>query len=274
MPDDAIATASAPAAPASDAGVVGAKPAATVAKPGETGKPAGKPEGALPAEVHPAVLEERQRAQKYLEMVSEVYVLDDQGQPIGVRPELVEKVRAEIAQRVPAAPAVDQQQEKERAIAQYAAETGLLPEQIRFIFDAATAVAEARINEANEPLVRSSVDSVKAGILASGEVPADAVPFVTRWIDEAYKINPRALLTQKGRETALRQALGDFLLSRIRERRKGVAAPRVANAPAGAPMLQRPRPGSSTGTPSSDEQNVRAKLGLKPAYTENTPTEG
>lgn len=273
MLDETVGTAPVAAASAPDAGDIGAPVAGITAKPGEQGKPAGRPAGTLPEDVHPAVAEERERAKQYRAMVEEVYVLDNQGNPIGVRPDLIERVREELGSAQGPQPGYqpDPEAQVESMLDDFARESGLLPEQVRLIFRIASAVAEQKNAEASEPLLRSSVDSVKANILASGEVPSEAVPYVSKWIDEAYKINPRALLSPRGRETALRQALGDYLLTQIRRRRSG--QPRVSNAPAGAPRMLRPRPGAAGAAPSSDEQSIRTKMGLTPTYTDNTPRE-
>lgn len=249
------------APPAAGADIPPAQDAATGAK-----VDAGKPGGPLPQDVHPAVLEERERAKKYRDIASQAFEFDDAGNVTGIRPELVDQVRQYLPQQ-PQQPAEDTQVQLDRRLQEYADRVGLLPEQVKGILGLVNAVVQQQVADAQRPLLQSSAEQVKAALATSGEIPKNAVPYVTRWVDEAFAANPTAALTREGRDTILRQALGEYVLTYLRQRRQ---APGATGA---APPMLRPAAGPATTGPSPEEQELRVKMGLPATYTKHTPRE-
>lgn len=243
-----------------------------VGPPPEAGAP---PEptvpGALSPEALAAVQEERQRAQKYRDIASQAYVFDDQGQLVGIRQEFADQVIAQYGQ--PAEPArPDAEARLEKVVEAFASQYGMLPDQVRGIIQLVNSMVQEQTREVTAPLYESNLDQMKTNLIASGVIPQAASPYIDRWIGEALRANPRAAATQTGRETILRQAVGEYALGLLRRRAATSATP--ANPANISPTLLRPTPGGVAPVVSLDEQAVRQKLGLPAAYTANTPTEG
>lgn len=138
----------------------------------------------------------------------------------------------------------------------------MLPEQVRGLIGLFEGMFRARFEEMASPLFETSIEGMKQSLIASGEVPAAAAPFIDKWVQEARRANPRATLTQKGRETILRQALGEYALSLLRARNRGR---RPASPAANSPTLLRPTPAGGAGqVPVGEEATLRAKMGLNP----------
>jgi len=232
------------------------------AQPGD-GKPKGQP---LSPEVHAAVTEERARSARYRGALEQLVVMDEQGEIVGLRPEVVEHVRTQIA-AAPAAPTSDPEVAYRARIGEWATKLGFLPEQVEGVVTLAEAIARNIVSQETEPMVSANIESMKAGLIASDVVPKEAATFVAKWVDRARTMNARALLTPQGRETVLRQAIGEYYIQKARG---------GGRAPAGVPTpaMLRPSPGAQPGAqPTADEAAIRAKLGLTPAYTANTPRE-
>ncbi len=205
--------------------------------------------GPLPEDVHPAVKAERERAKRYRQMLERVFTLDEQGRPVGYNPEFLAHLESSLAQQPVAADPYSSYRQK---LSEWATARGFLPEQVEAIVELAEAIADRRANEITAPILEASIEQLRVGLIQSGVVPKEAAPYVAKWIDTARRINPRALLTRQGRETVIRQALGDWYL---RQARSG-------GAKAAPPPQLKPSPGPSRPTPSSEEAQIRAKLGL------------
>jgi len=236
------------------------------ALPGEPGSPEATPAGTLPPDVHPAVTAERQRAQRYRGIASQVYEFNEQGAVIGYNPAFLEKIAGAGVAARPGTAEITPEAAYQASVQKWAENLGFAPEQVDGIIRLAEAIADQRVNEATGGLYESSNESLKAQLISSGDVPPQAAPFVAKWMDQAFKVNPRAAMSREGRETVLRQALGEYALRSIRARRSGT------RSPAPAPSMLRPAPGpGGQATPSADEQLVRRKLGLAPGFTASTP---
>jgi len=248
-------------------GVQPAPPAPASAPPvtGDVTPGGEKPEGTLEPEVHAAVKAERTRAQQYRQTLEQLVTFDDQGQITGLRPEVVEHVAGQLRAE-PAAPATDPEVAYQSRIRDWSAKLGFLPEQVEGVVTLAQAIAEQIVDERTGPMQDSSIDTIKANLIASDAVPKEAASFVAKWVDTARKINPRALLTSQGRETVLRQAVGEYYLRRAR----GVTTP--AGGGGLTPSMLRPGAGPASGaTPTLEEQEIRRKMGLSVSYTDQTP---
>lgn len=232
-----------------------------------------KPAGALSPEALAAVQEERQRAQKYRDIASQAYVFDDQGQLVGIRQDFAEQVISQYGDtRQPADTArPDAEARLERVVEAFASQYGMLPDQVRGIIQLVNSMVQEQTREVTAPLYESNLDQMKTNLIASGVIPQAASPYIDRWIGEALRANPRAAATQTGRETILRQAVGEYALGLLRRRAATSATP--ANPANISPTLLRPTPGGGVPVVSLDEQAVRQKLGLPAAYTANTPME-
>lgn len=248
-----------------------ARPAAQPADGGVQPGAEGRPEGALPEDVHPAVREERERAQRYRAALEEVYVLDANGQPVGIRREFADHVQSQLQPAGGPEPDAARNARVDAAVTQFADKYGLLPEQVRGFVELARQIAADEFASGSQPLYEQSIEGMKAALIASGEVPREAAPHIDRWVAEAVKANPRAALTPAGRETILRQALGEYALLAIRRRR----AVRPASSAANTPTLLRPTPGGVRGpAPTPEEAVLRKRMGLPEHFTEHTPKEG
>lgn len=270
MPDELSSTSAAEAA-ASAEGEDRAQPVQP--QPGEE-QPAATPE-TLPPDVHPAVREAREKTRYYRDLAGEAFIFDANGNVVGIRGEFAEQVRQQFAADQPPAAAPDDVAARmDRVANAFAAQHGLLPDQVKGIIQLVGSIVQSQASELNAPLYESVFDQMKASMIASGEVPPQAAPFVERWVGEAYRTNPRAALTAAGRETILRQAVGEYALSLLRRRRAAGGA-QLASPAAGAPPMLRPTPGQPGGPVLSDaERNLRQKMGLPATYTAMTPKEG
>jgi len=232
--------------------------------------------GTLPEAVHPAVTAERERAQYYRNLASEAFIFDAQGQVVGIRAEFAQQVREQMGEGPSAteARAGDAEARMERVVQSFAQQHGLLPEQVRGIIQLVGSIVQSQSAELNAPLYESVLDQMKASMIGSGEVPKEAAPFIERWVAEAYRVNPRAALTATGRETILRQAVGEYALTLLR-RRRAAGGGRPASPAAGTPPMLRPTPGG-VGAPvmGDEERALRRKMGLPETFTANTPREG
>ena len=260
MADDITATPAVPGAQPATPAPASAPPVAGDVTPGSE-----KPEGTLEPEVHAAVKAERQRAQQYRSTLEQLVTFDDQGQITGLRPEVVEHVKGQL-QAAPAAPTTDPEAAYQSRIREWSTKLGFLPEQVEGVVTLAQAIAEQIVDERTGPMQDSSIETVKANLIASDAVPKEAASFVAKWVDTARKINPRALLTTQGRETVLRQAVGEYYLRKAR----GVTTP--AGGGGLTPSMLRPGAGPPSGaTPTLEEQDIRRKMGLPVSYTDQTP---
>ncbi|MDR7534553.1 MAG: hypothetical protein QN162_14625 [Armatimonadota bacterium] len=214
-------------------------------------------QGTLPPEVHPAVKAERERAKRYRQMVEAVFVLDDQGNPVDYNPNFVARLQEQLGAGAREASAADPMAAYRSQLEEWARANGFLPEQVEAIASLAEAIASRQAQEIAAPILEASIEQLKAALIQSEVVPREAAPFVARWIDRARQINPRALLTRQGRETVLRQALGEYYLQTQQARK----APGTG-APPAPPAMLRPTPGPSRSAPAAEEAQIRAKLGL------------
>lgn len=235
--------------------------------PSEPGdQPESAAAGTLPEDVHPAVREERERARKYREFAEQAFVFDAQGNVKGIREDFARQVSTALGGARPAD--AEPSPRYQKLIDSFADRMGLLPNQVEAFVELAEAIAVSRVEESQGPFYSTSADVIKQQLIASGDVPAKAAPYVAKWIDESFKLNPKAAMTPAGRETILRQAIGEYVLRESRSRRGNVRP--AAGAP--APVMLGPKPGNpGVRTPDIDEQRLRSRLGLPPTYTENTP---
>lgn len=264
------------AAPAAHVEVVESYPAERVEVVDDSGLPAesgtAAPKGTLPPDVHPAVAAERTRAQRYRSIAAQVYEFNDQGEVVGYNPKFLEQIAAgagAAARPGGGAEPIDPGAAYQAQVGKWAEALGFAPEQIHGIIQLAEAIADQRVNEATGGLYESTSETLKQQLISSGDVPPEAAPFVAKWMDQAFKVNPRAAMSTAGRETVLRQAVGEYALRRIRGAR--AANPATRRTPA-APSMLRPGPGTGNQINADpNEQLIRRKLGLPAGYTELTP---
>lgn len=233
----------------------------------------GRPEGTVPDDAHPALREERERYRTLRTLAEQAYVFDQQGNVLGLREDFLRENAARLSPQAgspAAAPAEAAEARTARLIDEYATQYGLLPEQVKGFIGLARQIAAEEAATANRPLFDTAVSQMKAALVSSGEVPAAAAPYVEKWLGEAVRANPRAALTPEGRETIVKQALGDYVLTYLRSRRRGGAPAPAANTP----QMLRPTPGATTGAVAAGEEAlIRAKLGLSAQYGEAGPKE-
>lgn len=222
-----------------------------------------KPDGALDPQALKAVQAERARAQRYRQIAEQFVQFDEQGNVAGFR-------EPEVAPRpapVSAAPAGVSDEQYRARLEQVADSLGLLPEQVEGVYQIVSAVVEQSIAEANAPLYRSNAERVKAQIIESPDIPAEAAPFVEKWVNEAIKVDPKTLTSPEAMEIVKNQAVGEYYRRRAVAERGGNAG--VQRTRMNPPTLLGNRPGAARSGPTPDEIAVRRRFGLPDNYVEN-----
>lgn len=247
------------------AGVPEGQPATQLSEQG-----AGKPEGTLPADVHPAVREAREKAGRYRDLAAEAFIFDGEGNAVGIREDFAQRVSEQYRSGGTPAAQPDSDARLERVVTEFANQYGLLPEQVRGILKLVDHVAQQRAREYGAPIVETTLDQMKASMIASGEAPREAAPYIEKWFNEARRANPQATLSIAGRETIMRQAIGEYAMALMRRRAAG-----QSSAAPGSPNMLRPTPGGAMGAiPTTEEQQLRHNLGLPvDKYGETGPRE-